>query len=179
MGLEYIGVIARNRNSLLQIRPTTLCNLNCPFCSTDGGPRTQHQNQYVVELSYLLDWVREIVVHYGGLDWAHIDSVGEPFMYPQLLELVAGLKKIPNIKKVSMVTNGSLLTEKNIQQLVDAGLDKINISLHSLDAEKSKMLFGSPLYDVEKVVAAIKLLKKTVVFVLTERHSNKKRSARL
>lgn len=165
IGLAYIGVIARNRNSLLQIRPTTLCNLNCPFCSTDGGPKTKRQNQFVVELSYLLDWVREIVGYYGWLDWAHIDSVGEPFMYPQLVELVAGLKQISGIKKVSMVTNGSLLTRENIQRLADAGLDKINISLHSLDAEKSKMLFGSPAYDVEKVIAAIKLLSKTKIEV--------------
>ena len=165
LGLAYIGIIARNQNSLLQIRPTTLCNLSCPFCSTDGGPGTKRQNQYVVELSYLLDWVREIVAYYGGLNWAHIDSVGEPFMYPQLVELVAGLKRVPGIRKVSMVTNGGLLSEEKIQQLVDAGLDKINISLHSLDAEKSRMLFGSASYDVEKVIVAIKLLKKTMIEV--------------
>lgn len=165
IGLAYIGIVARNQNSLLQIRATTLCNLNCHFCSTDGGPETKRQNQYVVELSYLLAWVKEIVEYYGSLDWAHIDSVGEPFMYPQIVELVAGLKKISGIKKVSMVTNGSLLNAEKIQQLENAGLDKINISLHSLDVEKSEMLFGSPLYDVEKVIAAIKQLKKTKIEV--------------
>ncbi len=166
IGLAYIGVLSRNNNSLLQIRATTICNLNCPFCSTDGGFNSKYKrNQFVVDLPWLLEWVNEIVDYYNGVDLAHIDSVGEPMMYPKLIELLKGLKKIKGIKKVSMITNGSLLNEKNIKQLEEAGLNKINISLHSSDKEKSKMLFGSNLYDVEKVLEAIKLLKKTKIDV--------------
>jgi len=37
---------------------------------------------------------------------AHIDTVGEPSMYPQLVELVEGLSKNRHVKTVSMQTNG-------------------------------------------------------------------------
>ena len=164
IGLAYIGILTRNNNSLLQIRATTLCNLNCNFWSPDAGSRSK-RTRYVVDFRWLLEWVKEIVDYYNGVDWAHIDSVGEPFMYPKLIELVKGLKKIKGVKRVSMITNGSLLNEKNIKLLEESGLDKINISLHSLDREKSKTLFGSSLYDVDKVVEAIKMLKKTKIDV--------------
>ncbi len=164
IGLAYIGILTRNNNSLLQIRATTLCNLNCPFCSTDAGINSRH-TQYVVDLPWLIEWIKEIVDYYNGVDWAHVDSVGEPMMYPRLIELVHDLKKIQGIKKVSMITNGSLLSENSVKLLEESGLDKINVSLHSLDKERGKMLFGSSLYDIDKVVAGIKMLKKTKIEV--------------
>lgn len=160
IGLAYIGVVLRSNNSLIQVRPTTLCNMNCGFCSTDAGCNSRH-NQYVVELGWLLEWVKAVVEHYEEIDWVHIDSVGEVMMYKDLFKLIKGLKKIKGVGKVSMVTNGSLLTKDNIKKLEDAGLDKLNISMHSLDKEKARLLFGTKAYDVDKVIRAVKLVKKT------------------
>ena len=162
IGLAYIGVLVRNNNNLIQVRPTTLCNLNCPFCSTDSGLSSRHNTQFNVELKWLLEWIKE-VVDYTKADWVHIDSVGEPFMYKDLIGLIKESKKINGVKKVSVITNGSLLDKKEIKQLEDAGLDRINVSLHSLDKEKSKLLFGSNNYKIDKVADALKLLARTKI----------------
>ena len=162
LGLSYLGILHRNNVSLLQIRPLTACNLHCPFCSTDGGPKSKfHQTQFIIDCNYLLDWVKEVVSYYGKIDWAHIDSVGEPLLYPDLIPLIIGLRKMKGIRKISLVTNGSLLTASKITQLEKAGLNKINVSVHSLDPEKSTMLFGSETYDIRRVKNALKALAES------------------
>src|SRR3989344_3013520 len=163
IGLAYLGILTRNSNSLLQIRPITSCNMSCPFCSTDGGFRSKFKhNQFIVDCNYLLAWVKEVVDYYNEVDWAHIDSVGEPTLYKDLIKLIKGLKLIKGIKKVSMVTNGTLLKDK-IKLLEEAGLDKINVSVHSLDKEKSKMLFGSEVYNINNVLKSLEELSKSKI----------------
>ena len=101
IGLAYLGVLTRNSNSLLQIRPITSCNLNCPFCSTDGGFKSKFRhNQFVVDCDYLLAWVKEVVDYYNEVDWAHIDSVGEPTLYKDLILSWEDLFSIPLIHLV-------------------------------------------------------------------------------
>jgi len=54
-------------------------------------------------------------------------------MYAKLPELVAALKAIDAVSVVSLQTNGTLLDDKKIRALADAGLDRVNLSLHALD----------------------------------------------
>src|SRR3989344_4562884 len=148
IGLAFIGIIARNNNNIIQIRTTTLCNMNCPFCSTDAGIFSRfHKTQFTVELNYMLDYLKELANYFNQDLIAHIDSVGEPLVYPQLIDLIKGIKKIKNFKEISIVTNGTLLTKEKIKELEKSGLDKINLSIHSLNALKSQSLFGSNVYN--------------------------------
>lgn len=57
---------------------------------------------------------------------------GEPLMRKELWQLVAMLKKIDGIRDIALTTNGYFLAEQ-AQRLADSGLDRINISLDSLD----------------------------------------------
>ena len=52
---------------------------------------------------------------------------------------------------VSMQSNGSLLSEKKIEELEEAGLDRINLSIHSLQPEKAAFLSGSSCFDIETI----------------------------
>ena len=157
IGLAYIGILTRNNNSLLQIRPTTICNMKCAFCSTAANSLKIHPRNFIVDKDYLVAWIKEVINYLEGIDIAHIDSVGDPTTYPDLIPLIKEIKKL-KIKTISMVTNGILLN--NIKGLKEAGLDKINISIHTLNKEKGKILFGKDSYDVEKVIENIKELLK-------------------
>jgi len=153
LGCIAFGVIDRGTN-LLQIRPTTLCPLSCIFCSTDAGPRSQTRlAEYVVALEPLLEWVDK-VVEYKGRERieAHIDTVGEPATYPRLTELVQGLAEIEGIETISMQTNGVLLSEELIEELADAGMDRLNISIHALDEEIARRMVGEPNYPLERIL---------------------------
>jgi hypothetical protein len=89
--------------------------------------------------SYTLDAMLAISAHYppklscGRSCWenftvqgpgveCHIDSPGEPMLYPHIVELVKELKKIPEVAVVSMQSNGTLLDAHTIKQLEEAGL---------------------------------------------------------
>ncbi len=163
VGCIMFGIIDRGTN-LLQIRPNTACNLNCIFCSTDSGVNSiYHKTDYVVEVDYLLKWVKEIVEFKGKGVEANIDSVGEPMIYYKIFELIKGLKKIDGINFVSMQTNGTLIDSNALKKLEEVGLDRINLSLHSLDNDKAKNLSGCKEYNVNKVKKLAEQIAKSKI----------------
>ncbi len=150
-GCIAFGIIDRGTN-VLQVRPISECPLSCIFCSTDAGPHSSRRiSEYMVDLTQLLS-AFEWAASYKEIDdiEAHIDTVGEPAMYPELVELVGGLSA--NSRVVSMQTNGTLLTTGLIDALDYAGLSRINMSIESLDPDLAKRIAGTDPYDVEKVL---------------------------
>jgi uncharacterized Fe-S cluster-containing radical SAM superfamily enzyme len=151
IGSLYFGIIDRG-TSLLQVRPSCGCNLNCPFCSVDAGPDSKTRaTSYEVEMEYLLGAVQEIARFKGNGVECHIDSPGEPLMYQRLPELVSALREIGEVTAISLQTNGTLLDAKKIAALESAGLDRINLSLHALDPEIAKMLAGADWFDIDRL----------------------------
>jgi radical SAM protein with 4Fe4S-binding SPASM domain len=84
-------------------------------------------------------------------------GLGEPLMYKNLFPL---FKKISQkgIKTV-LVTNGILLSEKNIGEILESGIDEVSISLNSANRDDYKKTNGVDAYDL--VVGNIKKLLKT------------------
>jgi len=166
VGCLYFGVIDRGSN-LLQIRPSCSCNLNCPFCSVDAGPysRTRVAN-YEVELDYLVEAVKEIAHFKGPGVECHIDSPGEPMLYPRIVDLVSELKGIKEVSVVSMQSNGTLLNEESITALEETGLDRINLSIHALSLELAVQLAGVPWFDIEKVQQAARIIATSKIDLL-------------
>jgi len=143
IGVLFIGILDRGTN-LLQVRATSVCNINCTFCSVDGGPLSvQHKVFYEVDCDYLLEEVAKVVALKGNDVEINIDSVGEPFCYPQLETLVLGMREIPGVKKISIQTNGTIWK--------DIDVDVVNLSFHAMDPVLAKKLANSPCMDIEKV----------------------------
>ena len=154
IGSLYFGIIDRG-TSLLQVRPNCSCNISCPFCSVDAGPTSRTRvTAYEVERDYLVQWVTQVAGFKGDGVECHIDSPGEPLLSPEIVPLVRDLKQIPEVKVVSMQTNGTLLSGEKIAGLESAGLDRLNLSLHALDPELARTLAGVSWYDVGKVKEA-------------------------
>jgi len=166
LGSVYFGIIDRGTN-LLQVRPSCGCNLNCPFCSVDAGPEsTTRTTSYEVEMGYLIEAVKEIAGFKGNGVECHIDSPGEPVMYPHLPELIAELKKINEVSTISLQTNGTLLNTAKIAALEAAGLDRINLSLHALDPAIAKMLAGVEWFDIDSLVNTAKAIAQSNIDLL-------------
>jgi uncharacterized Fe-S cluster-containing radical SAM superfamily enzyme len=166
VGSLYFGIIDRGTN-LLQVRPNCSCNLSCPFCSVDAGPGSRTRiTTYEVEREYLIRWVRQVAEFKGDGVECHIDSPGEPLLYPEIATLVKDLKGIPEVKVVSMQSNGTLLSPDLIGDLESAGLDRLNLSLHALDPALARALAGVPWYDVGKVKEAARNVAKSSIDLL-------------
>ncbi len=159
IGSIPFGLIDRGTN-VIQVRPTSMCPLSCIFCSTDAGPNSKTRfAEYLVDLNYLIACFEELA-DFKGIDdlEAHIDTVGDPLTYPHLTELIGRLKEDPRVKVISIQTHGHLLTEEKIYEMEKAGLDRINLSIDSLDPEKARFLSGSPFYDVDFVKKMAKIV---------------------
>ena len=160
IGSIAFGLIDRGTN-IIQVRPISYCILNCIFCSTDAGPYSRWRKaEYYVAHDLIIEWFKAIAKFKGkGLE-AHIDTVGDPILYDKLPDLIHDLKSIPEVKIVSMQTHGATLTYKLADRLATAGLDRINLSIDTLDSEKARHLQGVPYYDVKKVMEITEYIVK-------------------
>ncbi len=153
LGSIAFGLIDRGTN-VIQVRPVSFCNLNCIMCSTDAGPCSKwRQAEYWVPPEIILEGVKEIVKYKGVNNVeAHIDTVGEPTLYSRLVELIQGLKEIKEVKIVSMQTHGQNLSEHKVEELSEAGLDRINLSVDAIDENLAKYIQGAEWYNVKKIL---------------------------
>jgi len=164
LGHAAFGLIDRGTN-LIQVRPITGCNLNCIFCSVDEGTKSRTRiTDYIVEPSYLVEEFRKIAEFKGDGVEAHIDGQGEPLLYPYMEELLEGLRKTKEVKVISMQTNGVLLNEENINML-EKYVDRINLSINTLDEEKAKILYGVK-YPIKKVIEMAKMIAESKMDLL-------------
>ncbi len=161
MGAVAFGVIDRGTN-VVQVRPTSVCGLCCIFCSVDAGPCSKRRwaDFYVDDIEWLVTWVEDVAKFKEEKVEALIDGAGDPLEHPRIVEIVAMLKESRWIKSVALETHGRLLDYKIAKKLDEAGLDRINLSLDTLDEEKGKLLSGRKDYSVSKVKEVIEWIVK-------------------
>lgn len=162
IGVIPFGIIDRGTN-VLQVRCTSVCNMKCSFCSTSANSFNIHPTNYIVEIDYLADEVKKIAEFKGDNIHIFLDSVGDPFSHPNFLDLVKKLKEIPNLTKIDVITNGTFLNKELIDNLEKTGLDRLNISVHSLNSLKAKLLFGKENYNIDKIIEILKYIKNTKI----------------
>ena len=85
---------------------------------------------------------------------------GEPLVRRDVVDLVKNLKAIDGIETVAMTTNG-LTLQRHLPQLIDAGLDAINISLDTLEDKKFEFVSRRPRAGHAKVLNAIDSVLQT------------------
>jgi GTP 3',8-cyclase len=118
----------------LRISVTDVCNIRCQYCMPEEVQFQSRDHQ----LSYQQIARFAAVTAQMGVSNYRITG-GEPLVRPRLAELVTLLKNLDGIQEIALTTNGMLLAEQ-LPALVDAGLDRINISLDTLNDETFKQL---------------------------------------
>ena len=166
IGHTAFGIIDRGTN-LLQVRPSSGCNLNCIFCSVDEGKSRTKVTDYMVDVDYLAKKFEEIADFkrrncIAPIE-AHIDGQGEPFLYPYIEELIKKLHEMADI--VSIQTNGILLTEDLIKR-IDGYVDRINLSMHSMDEYTARRLAGIKSYDLSHVIEVAEVIAGSSIDLL-------------
>ncbi|GAB6946143.1 radical SAM protein [Vulcanisaeta sp. JCM 16161] len=152
IGALAFGVVDRGTN-IIEVRPTTLCPLSCIYCSVNAGPRsTNRWAEFIDDPEALLMALEEVVRFKGMKDIeVHIDGMGEPGVYPYLVNLIRGIKAIDGVSTVSMQTRLYMFTKEELKELAQAGLDRINLSIDTLNPELARKISGAPWYDVDHV----------------------------
>ena len=152
MGNVSFGIIDRGTN-ILEIKPITSCNLDCVFCSVDENRRIR---DFVVEADYLIEEINKLIAYKECNEMEiHVGCQGEPLRYSKLTYLIKKLRHNKAIKRVSMDTNATFLTENKIDELINAGFTRLNISLNAIDPVLATKMAGKP-YQVTNILNAIK-----------------------
>ncbi|RLF64793.1 MAG: radical SAM protein [Thermoplasmata archaeon] len=166
IGHTAFGIIDRGTN-LLQVRPSSGCNLNCIFCSVDEGKGKTKVTDYMVDVDYISKKFEEVSDfkrrHCNAPIEAHIDGQGEPFLYPYIRKLIEKLQDTADI--ISIQTNGVMLTRDLVKRL-DGYVDRINLSLHSMDSSTAKRLSGIPSYDLDHVLEIAEAIAESSIDLL-------------
>ena len=119
------------RIDYLRVSLTDRCNLRCVYCvPTPGLPHAPHAT--LLTNDELLLVVRAAAA--AGFRKLRLTG-GEPTLRHGLVELIRALKTIPGIEQIAMTTN-ALRLPKLAEPLKAAGLDRVNISIDSLDPVK-------------------------------------------
>lgn len=122
--------LGRNIN-YLRISVTDRCNLRCMYCMPEEGIcKKEHDDILSLEEIY------EVVKACSELGISKVRITGgEPLVRKGLTGLVNRISELQGIKEVALTTNGILLP-KYAKELKAAGLNRVNISLDTMDAEK-------------------------------------------
>ena len=140
----------------LRISLTDRCNLRCQYCMPESGIALMKHEEI---LSY--EEIIRIVEITSKLGIKKIRLTGgEPLLRKGVVSLVKSIKAVRGIEEVAMTTNGLLLEEK-LDDLLDAGLDRINLSMDTLNHQTFEKI--SRYSGLEKILSGLQLcLEKKV-----------------
>jgi len=127
----------------LRISVTNECNYRCIFCHVEGHPSGAPSKPLPIKRHYMI--LEEYAVVAEASKRLGIESFkltgGEPLIRDDILDIISILKEYHPNSEVSMTTNGYFL--KNLaSKLRSRGLERINISIHSLKRERYKFITG-------------------------------------
>ncbi len=121
----------------LRISITDRCNFRCSYCMPPEGVKLMEHAEI---LSY-----EELLRVIGILGDHGVTNIrltgGEPLVRKGIVKFIHNIRQIGTIKDLSMTTNGSLLSSM-AQDLKEAGLDRVNISIDTLDAKRFNKITG-------------------------------------
>ncbi|MGD1867531.1 MAG: radical SAM protein, partial [Phormidesmis sp.] len=130
---------APNPIDYLRISLIDRCNFQCVYCMPEGADLQYALKENWLTHDEILLLLKEVFIPVGFTRFRL--TGGEPLLRPGIVELVEAIAHLPQTQDLALTTNGFRLKEL-AQPLYDAGLNRINISLDSLNAETFKTIIG-------------------------------------
>lgn len=125
----------------LRLSITDVCNFKCQYCLPDGY-ECDHDRDFLS-----VPEIQRVARGFASLGTEKIRITGgEPSLRKDLPKIIETCKQTPGIKTVALTTNGYKMPEQ-LSDWLDAGLDAINISIDSLDANQFNLITGHNKFD--------------------------------
>lgn len=145
------------RINYLRISVTDRCNLRCEYCMPEDGVKIFPKDE-ILTFSEITEVVQVAVKH--GITKIRITG-GEPLVRHDILKLIEMIKSVEGITELSLTTNAILL-DKFAKPLSELGLNRVNISLDTIDPEKFRNMTRGG--DIQKVFKGIEAAKKAKLY---------------
>lgn len=124
-----------NYPSRLFVEVTTKCNLKCGMCvkQNNGGG--------IIEGSMSADTFNALIPAFPHIDALILNGIGESLLHPDIEKFIKKAKSLmPEGSWVGFQTNGMLLSAPRALSLVEAGLDRICLSVDAASAESFRLI---------------------------------------
>ncbi len=137
----------------LRLSVTDRCNMRCIYCMpADGVKKLSHAD--VLSVEETIETVKAATK--CGITKVRLTG-GEPLIHKGIIKICKGISAIPEVKELCLTTNGVLL-KTMASDLKNAGVDRLNISIDTLQSEKYKKI--TRIGTIEKALEGIDAAEK-------------------
>jgi MoaA/NifB/PqqE/SkfB family radical SAM enzyme len=126
------------------VDPADICNFQCKFCPTGNRALMKkiNRNTGLMDFGLYKKIIDDLCEFESPIKVLRLYKDGEPLLNPELANMIRYAKERQCALQIDTTTNGSLLNPKKNLELIEAGLDRINISLEGLSEEFYKEFAG-------------------------------------
>lgn len=146
---------------VLFVDPSSACNFACTFCPTGDSELIKSIGRHIGSLSFedFEKIIADAAEFPDKMKVLRLYKDGEPLVNKRLPAMIRLARESKLFDKIDTTTNGALLTELKSEELINSGIDLINISIDGLDAEQF-LHFTKARVDYTKFVNNIKYLNE-------------------
>lgn len=152
-------VIPLSTPFLVFVDPASSCNFKCTFCPTGHRDLIAATGRFQGVMKFEL--FQKIVDDLGEFDKPikvlRMYKDGEPFLNKRLADMVAYARRAGYIQSIDTTTNGTFLTPERVGPVLEAGIDKIHISVDGMNRETYRRFTGFD-FDFDAFVRNVKWL---------------------
>ena len=142
--------------SYLRVSVTDRCNFRCAYCYSNAD--TPLDDKELLKDDEIIKLINVFVKL--GINKVRLTG-GEPLLRKNVVKLVEKIADIESIKLIGLTTNGYLL-KFHLQPLIDAGINRLNVSLDTLKRDVFESLTGQD--GLFRVIEAIDIAEKSGAF---------------
>lgn len=144
---------------VLFIDPANVCNFQCTFCPTGDRELIRSTGRWQGLLDY--DLYRRMIDSLGEFGRPvrvlRLYKEGEPLLHPRLADMVRYAKQSGYVESVDTTTNGVLFNADKIASIIEAGIDRINISVGGMSSAQYQE-FARATVDFDRFVRNLRQL---------------------
>lgn len=150
-------VIPLNTPFIIFIDPSDKCNFRCKFCPTGNIElmnNTKGRNFGIINFDLYKKIIDDLQDFENNIKVIRLYKDGEPLLNPNFPNMIKYAKESNKVDRVDTTTNASLLTKDLSLQIIEAGLDRINISIEGMNSQQY-LDFSRAKLDFNKLVENI------------------------
>jgi radical SAM protein with 4Fe4S-binding SPASM domain len=152
-------VIPLSTPFIVFVDPASACNFKCSFCPTGHRDLIAETGRFQGAMK--LEIFQKVIDDLGEFDQPikvlRMYKDGEPFLNKRLADMVSYARRAGHIEYIDTTTNGTLLSPDRVEPVLQAGIDKINISVDGMDVATYQRFTGFK-FDFKNFIENIKWL---------------------
>lgn len=160
--------------------PSTFCNFRCCYCTQSMGKKEFEEKvrpYKTMDLDIVEKVTEQLKDFEEPMNLTEFSGMGEPLIHKELPQMIKMLKMANVTKHVRVISNAVFLSNEMADQLIEAGVDSLRISMQGITKESYKRVCGTDV-DFDKIISNLdyfyknkggsKLFLKNVDIALTE-----------